>query len=45
MTTRGLKEKEFIKIAKIIVCALKNYENENVLDLCKKEVKSITRRF
>lgn len=42
MTTRGLKEKEFYDIGKIISKALKK---EQSLDILKKEVLSITSRF
>ena len=31
MTTRGFKEKEFLEVGKIISCALKNTENEEIL--------------
>lgn len=45
MTTRGLKEKEFKKIAKIIDKALKNKDNEEVLNKLAEEVVAITKEF
>lgn len=45
MTTRGLGETEFTKIADIIIKALKNYENKKILLECKKEVLELTKRF
>ncbi len=45
MTTRGLKEKDFIKIADIIIKALKNYNNKKIINELKKEVTNITKRY
>lgn len=45
MTTRGLKEPEFIEIGHIIAKALKNKDNEEVLSELGKEVLSLTDRF
>jgi len=45
MTTRGLKEKEFIEIADIIYLALTNSENEKVLKELKQRVLSLTKKF
>ena len=45
MTTRGLKEKDFIKIGLFISKALKNKDNENVLKSIKKEVIELTNKF
>ena len=42
MTTRGLNEDDFIKIGKIISCALANRDNEEVLNNLKVEVLEIT---
>lgn len=42
MTTKGLKEKDFIKIGKIISEALKNKDDKKVLKKLKKEVQIIT---
>ncbi len=42
MTTRGLTDKDFRKVAQIIIKALNNYESEKVLKECKKEVLAIT---
>lgn len=44
MTTRGLKEKEFENIGKIISSALKDYSEENLKKLSK-EVLEITNKF
>ncbi len=44
MTSRGLKEDEFIKIAHIIDEALKNEDNEDVLNKLTDEVLSITHK-
>lgn len=45
MTTRGLKEKEFIEIANIIINSLKNRNDLNLLNDMKKKVLEITNRF
>ena len=45
MTTRGLKEQDFIHIAKIIDRALKNCDNNEVLIELRKEVLELTSRF
>ncbi len=45
MTTRGLKEKDFIEITNIIIKALRNYNNKNILKECKKEVLNITNKY
>ena len=45
MTTRGLKEVDFIKIGKIIATALKNKDNEDILDDLKKEVLDLTSKY
>lgn len=45
MTTRGLDENEFKKIANIIIKALKNYDNKNILIECKKEISLITKKY
>ncbi len=45
MTTRGLKEEEFIQIGKVIAKALKNSTNEKLLDELSKEVIELTSRF
>ena len=45
MTTRGLKEKDFVQVADIIIKALRNYDNKNVLNELKKEVVTITRKY
>ena len=43
MTTRGFNDKDFVKVADIIIKALKNYDNKKVLSECKKEVLSLTK--
>lgn len=45
MTTRGLKESEFIKIAHIIAEALKNKDDEEKLAELKSEVLELTSKF
>ena len=45
MTTRGLKEKEFIEIADIIIDTLQNYKNEDKLRQNKEKVLNITSNF
>ena len=45
MTTRGLKENDFIEIAKIITCALENRKDKKMLKELKKQVKNITDKF
>ena len=45
MTTRGLNEKDFIKITDIIINALKNPDNKKVLGELKKEVLEITKKY
>ena len=45
MTSRGLKEEDFRKIANIISEALKNKDNEEVLNNLKEEVLKITSKY
>ena len=45
MTTRGLKEEDFTKIGKIIANALKNKDNEEILDNLRKEVLDLTSKY
>jgi glycine hydroxymethyltransferase len=45
ITSRGMKEKEMIKIGQIIASVLKNPKNNQVLQKAKKEVREITKRF
>lgn len=45
LTTRGMKEEEMKQIAILIDKALKNHENEEVLNLVRNEVISLTGRF
>jgi len=45
MTTRGLKEKEFRLIGKIIASTLKNIDNEEILHENKKQVLELTNQF
>ena len=45
MTTRGLKEKDFINIGKIISKALKNRDRDDILNGLKEEVLTITSKF
>ena len=45
MTTRGLKEEEFIQIGKIIASTLKNIENEQIIEENKKKVLEITSKY
>jgi len=45
MTTRGLKEKDFVQIGRIISKALKNHNDEKILKELDKEVLSITKKF
>ena len=45
MTTRGFKEKEFIKVGEIICTALKNSDNLELLERLKEEVKELTLEF
>lgn len=45
MTTRGFKEQEFIKVAHIIDEALRNKDNEEVLDKLTKEVLDLTSKY
>ncbi len=45
MTTRGLKENDFIQIADIIVNALKNPDDKKMLNQLKKEVLEITKKY
>ena len=45
MTTRGFKEKEFIKVGNIISKALMNCDNQEILDELSKEVLELTHEF
>ena len=45
MTTRGLKEEEFIQIADIIINTLKNINDEKILEQNKKQVLALTKKF
>ncbi len=45
MTTRGFKEAEFIKVGQIISSALKNRDDENILQELKKEVLGLTSKY
>ena len=45
MTTRGFKEPEFIKVGQIISRALKNRDDENILQELKKEVLELTSKY
>ena len=45
MTTRGLKEEDFIKIGKIISSALKNKDDKKILDNLRKEVLDLTSKY
>jgi len=45
MTTRGLKEEDFVKIGKIISKALKERDNEEVLNSLKEEVLYLTNKY
>ena len=45
MTTRGLKEEDFVTIGDIIYNVLNNYNNNRVLDREKKRVSSLTNKY
>ncbi len=45
MTSRGLKEDDFVEIGKIIVTALKNHDNEEILANLKKQVLALTAKY
>ena len=45
MTTRGLKEQEFIEIGNIIVSALKNYNNEKIMNDLKEQILNLIKKF
>ena len=45
MTSRGLKEKDFIEIARIIDIALKNLNNKKIYRELKERVKNITKKY
>ena len=45
MTTRGLKEDDFVRIGTIIAKALKNHDNEEILKELDKEVLDITSKY
>lgn len=45
MTSRGLKEEDFVEIGKIISEALKNSDDKKVLDKLKKRVLKITKKY
>ncbi len=45
MTTRGFKEEEFTRVGRIIGRALKNYDNEAIINECRNEVIKLTDQF
>ncbi|MFA7515273.1 MAG: serine hydroxymethyltransferase [Bacilli bacterium] len=45
MTTRGFKEKEFIRVGTIIAEALKNYQNKELLQQLKQVVQELVNKF
>ena len=45
MTTRGLKEADFVEITDIIINALRNYNDKKLLNQYKKEVLEITKKY
>lgn len=45
MTSRGFKEKEFIQIADWIHLALTNYEDQEIMNKIKTEVKALTKNY
>ena len=45
MTTRGLKESDFEQVGLIISKALKNSDNEEILNNLEKEVLEITSKY
>ena len=45
MTTRGFKEKEFIELTRIINEALKNYNNEKILNSLINDVSNLLKEF
>ena len=45
MTSRGLKEEDFILIGEIIAKALKNHDNEEILEKLKKDVIALTSKY
>ena len=45
MTTRGLKDEDFMEIGRIIYKTLKNIEDKDILDKYKKEVLDLTSKF
>jgi glycine hydroxymethyltransferase len=45
LTTRGLEERDFIDIGDILINALKNHRDIDILEECKKRVALITARF
>ncbi|MCM1370956.1 MAG: serine hydroxymethyltransferase [Clostridium sp.] len=45
MTSRGMKENEFIEIGEIIVKALKNYNDKEILENLKIQVKNLVDKF
>ena len=45
MTTRGLNENDFVKVTDVIIKALRNYNDNKVLNELKKEVIDITKKY
>ena len=45
MTSRGLKEDDFIKIGKIVASVLKNNDNKDILKRAEKDVLEITKKY
>ena len=45
LTTRGMKEDEMKEVARLISKALKNHDDENILNEVREDVKKITGKF
>lgn len=45
MTTRGLREEDFITIGHLIAKTLKNYQNQEMLEEIKKEIINLTEKY
>src|SRR5581483_4915006 len=45
ITTRGFKEKECVRVAKLMIKVLKNKDNKKIKESVRKEIKALAKKF